>query len=77
MQKPPGIPILPFTAGGESGDPRSPHFNDQAERYAGGGLRPVYYYPEDVEVHAEEMYRPGEREPNDVKVSSWRFSWRD
>ena len=27
------------TAGGESGDPRSPHFNDQAERYATGNLR--------------------------------------
>jgi acyl-homoserine-lactone acylase len=24
------------TAGGQSGDPRSPHFNDQAERYATG-----------------------------------------
>jgi acyl-homoserine-lactone acylase len=29
------------TAGGESGDPRSPHFGDQAQRYAAGDLRPV------------------------------------
>ena len=35
------------TAGGESGDPKSPHFNDQAERYASGNLRDVYFYPDD------------------------------
>src|SRR5204862_11457 len=27
------------TAGGESGNPASPHFNDQAQRYATGNLR--------------------------------------
>ena len=32
------------TAGGESGDPKSPHFNDQAARYATGDLREVYFY---------------------------------
>ena len=32
------------TAGGESGDPTSPHFNDQAQRYATGDLREVYFY---------------------------------
>ena len=32
------------TAGGESGDPASPHFNDEAQRYATGRLRDVYYY---------------------------------
>jgi acyl-homoserine-lactone acylase len=36
------------TAGGASGDPASPHFNDQAERYAKGDLRPVYFYPEEL-----------------------------
>jgi acyl-homoserine-lactone acylase len=50
-----------ITAGGQSGDPSSPHFNDQAERYASGDLRPVYFYRPDVEVAAEETYRPGER----------------
>jgi acyl-homoserine-lactone acylase len=55
------VRALAVTAGGESGDPGSPHFNDQAERYAGGDLRPVYYYPEDIEAHAEEVYRPGRR----------------
>jgi acyl-homoserine-lactone acylase len=47
------------TAGGESGHPDSPHFDDQAERYARGGLRPVYFYPEDLEGHIERRYRPG------------------
>ncbi len=47
------------TAGGESGDPESPHFNDQAQRYADGDLRPVYFYPEDLEGHVERVYKPG------------------
>jgi len=47
------------TAGGESGDPASPHFRDQAERYAGGALRPVYFYLADLAAHTEHRYRPG------------------
>jgi acyl-homoserine-lactone acylase len=49
------------TAGGESGNPASPHFNDQAERYATGDLRPVYFYREQLRGHTEEEYRPGRR----------------
>ena len=48
------------TAGGESGDPRSPHFNDQAERYSTGSLRDVYYYPAQLKGHTKRTYRPGE-----------------
>ena len=47
------------TAGGESGDPRSPHFNDQAERYSKGDLRPVYFHPDELAPKAERTYRPG------------------
>jgi acyl-homoserine-lactone acylase len=47
------------TAGGESGDPASPHFRDQAERYAGGALRPVWFYPADITAHTVRQYRPG------------------
>jgi acyl-homoserine-lactone acylase len=47
------------TAGGASGHPDSPHFNDQAERYASGNLRPVYFYPEDLKGHVERSYMPG------------------
>lgn len=45
--------------GGNSGNPDSPHFNDQAERYAAGNLRPVYFYPEDLKGHIERRYKPG------------------
>ena len=47
------------TAGGESGDPKSKHFNDQAPRYASGGLRDVYYYPSQLVGHTERTYHPG------------------
>jgi acyl-homoserine-lactone acylase len=48
------------TAGGESGDPDSPHFNDEAPRYASGALRDVYFYPDELDGHTERTYRPGE-----------------
>ena len=48
------------TAGGESGDPASPHFNDQAARYASGALREVYFYPAELKGHVKRRYRPGE-----------------
>ncbi len=47
------------TAGGLNSDPRSRHFNDQAERYAAGNLREVYFYPSQLEGHIERTYRPG------------------
>jgi acyl-homoserine-lactone acylase len=46
------------TAGGESGLAGSKHFNDEAERYASGNLRDVYFYPADVKAHTEREYRP-------------------
>jgi acyl-homoserine-lactone acylase len=47
------------TAGGESGDPKSPHFNDEAQRYATGSLRDVYYYRTDLKGHTQREYHPG------------------
>jgi acyl-homoserine lactone acylase PvdQ len=47
------------TAGGESGDPKSPHFNDQALRYSTGDLREVYFYPSQLKGHTERQYNPG------------------
>ena len=47
------------TAGGESGDPKSPHFNDQAKRYSTGDLRDVYFYPSQLKGHTERVYHPG------------------
>jgi acyl-homoserine lactone acylase PvdQ len=48
------------TAGGQSGDPKSPHFNDQAARYATGDLREVYFYRPQVDAHKEREYHPGQ-----------------
>jgi acyl-homoserine-lactone acylase len=53
------VRALAVTAGGESGDPRSRHFNDQAERYATGALRSVYFYAGQLENHVERRYHPG------------------
>ncbi|HET7250475.1 MAG TPA: penicillin acylase family protein, partial [Gemmatimonadales bacterium] len=47
------------TAGGESGQPGSPHFNDEAERYATGNLRDVYFYRSQLRGHTEREYHPG------------------
>ncbi len=49
-------------AGGQSGDPASPHFYDQAQRYADVKFKDVAYYKEDVEARAVKRYRPGEGE---------------
>jgi acyl-homoserine lactone acylase PvdQ len=47
------------TAGGQSGNPASPHFNDQATRYSTGDLREVYFYRDQVKGHTEREYHPG------------------
>lgn len=54
------VRAVAVTAGGESGDPGSPHFDDQAVRYATGALREVYFYPDQLADHTERRYRPGE-----------------
>jgi acyl-homoserine-lactone acylase len=56
----PRVRARAVTAGGESGDPASPHFNDEAQRYASGNLRPVYFYPDELKGHIERSYHPGE-----------------
>jgi len=47
------------TAGGESGNPASPHFDDEAERYSTGELREVYFYRSELQGHTERTYHPG------------------
>jgi acyl-homoserine-lactone acylase len=56
-----GDPVraLAVTAGGESGHPGAPHFNDEAARYAGGDLREVYFEPAQLVGHTERTYHPG------------------
>ena len=47
-----------ISTGGESSDSTSPHFNDQASRYADGSLREVYFYPAQLLHHTEREYHP-------------------
>lgn len=47
-------------AGGESGDPASPHFFDQGQLYSKGQFKDVLFYKEDVLKHMEKTYHPGE-----------------
>ena len=55
----PTIHARAVTAGGESGDLQSKHFNDEATRYATGNLREVYFYRAQLEGHIEREYHPG------------------
>lgn len=48
-------------AGGQSSDPNSRHFYDQAQRYADTNFKEAAFYREDVEKRAEERYQPGRR----------------
>lgn len=47
-------------AGGQSGDPNSPHFFDQGEMYSKGIFKDVLFYKEDVLKQVEKQYHPGE-----------------
>ncbi|HWK04126.1 MAG TPA: penicillin acylase family protein [Puia sp.] len=46
--------------GGESSDPSSPHFSDQASMYLEGRFKDVLFYKEDVLRHKEKEYHPGD-----------------
>jgi acyl-homoserine lactone acylase PvdQ len=48
-----------IVTGGESSDPASPHFSDQASMYLGGWFKDVLFYREDVLKNMEKKYQPG------------------
>ena len=56
----PRVRAKSILAGGESGDPKSPHFADQAEMYSRGEFKDVLFYKEDIEKQLERKYHPGE-----------------
>ncbi len=56
----PRIKARSILAGGESGNPASPHFSDQAAMYARGEFKDVLFYKADVEKHLERKYHPGD-----------------
>lgn len=49
-----------IVTGGESFDPSSKHFTDQAEGYINGHLKDIYFYKEEVIKHGVRTYHPGE-----------------
>jgi acyl-homoserine-lactone acylase len=56
----PRVSAKAVSVGGESGDPASRHFSDQAQLYADGQLRPVYFHADELAGHVARSYRPGE-----------------
>ncbi len=53
----PRVRAMALSAGGQSGDPASPHFRDQAPLYPEGRLRPVPFYPDEVRKAAVRRYQ--------------------
>lgn len=48
--------VVPF---GQTADPTSPHWFDQAPLYAAGRMKEAWFWREDVEANARRTYRPG------------------
>lgn len=55
----PRIKAKSLLAGGNSGDQKSKHFNDQSIMYQKGQFKEVLFYKDDVLKNAERTYHPG------------------
>ena len=59
MEFGPKVKAKTILAGGQSGNPASPHFDDQAIPYAKVKFKEAAFYKEDVLKRARISYRPG------------------
>ncbi len=48
---------------GESGDPKSPHYFDQARLYSEAKFKTAWFYKDEVEAHTVTKYHPGDESP--------------
>ncbi|UOQ55210.1 penicillin acylase family protein [Hymenobacter cellulosivorans] len=56
----PRVKARSVLAGGNSNQPTSAHFTDQAGLYVEENFKDVLFYPEDIRQHAERTYSPGQ-----------------
>ena len=56
----PRVRAKSILAGGNSSNPASPHFADQALMYSRGEFKDVLFYKEDIERKLERKYHPGD-----------------
>ena len=56
----PRVRAKSILAGGNSSNPASPHFADQALMYSRGEFKDVLFYKEDIEKNLERKYHPGQ-----------------
>ena len=55
------VRAISILAGGQQADSNSPHFFDQAQRYADAQFKEVPFYREDVEKRKVKSYHPGQK----------------
>ena len=56
----PRIKAKSIVTGGQSNNPASNHFADQAPGFINGKFKEIFFYKEDVLKNKEKIYRPGE-----------------
>jgi acyl-homoserine-lactone acylase len=56
----PRVKAMTLLQFGESGDPKSPHYFDQAKLYSETRFKPAWYYKDEVDAHTVSKYHPGE-----------------